>query len=188
MHSCHIFPEQQLNICLAVFCCDCKEAVYHILGKGHQFLWRREYSLAFLSYSWLLIIKRLHPKDVPRKQLQQGHSGSCWKGGRLIAGKVRHPFSSWRPDDAACEWCSGWCGVCSWSMILTGGGMDAQYWGWQTCEGAIERQHVPLACLSAGYSLQQQWMHKNWASPLDKVKKVELSFRHLDWFQLLLLL
>lgn len=34
----HIFPEQQLNISLVVFGCDCKEAVYHKLGKGHQLL------------------------------------------------------------------------------------------------------------------------------------------------------
>lgn len=37
-HSAHVFPEEQLNIRLAVLRRHCKEAVQHELGKGHQLL------------------------------------------------------------------------------------------------------------------------------------------------------
>lgn len=94
-----------------------------------------------LIHSWSDITNSLlrddfsHVITVPCTQLRQGRLGSCLKDWRLTAGKAGRPFWGWQPSGAAFERCSGWCEVCFLSMTLIRGGMDAQYWGWQTCEG-----------------------------------------------------
>lgn len=44
--------------------------------------------------------------------------------------------------------------------------MDAQYWGWQTCEGVREGKRVPLGRSHSG---RLHCFFEPFSSPLDKV-------------------